>query len=442
MQFRGLMIGVGLLALLSGALWWTNKNPQDPSKKEGKTKLENLMTLRQAELVRVTVQRKDQEPMVLRKNTSGEWELAVEPKLPTSQSQASDVVTNAATVDSDQVVEENATNLIQFGLEPAQLTIEIEDKTGKKEKLLVGDQAPVGDKFYARRANEKKVYAIHQSYKAGFDRNASDLRDKRLVIVNDAKLTKVELVRKAETLEFAKNGKGAWQMVKPQPYRTEATTVDEIFNQLKEAKFDPAMSAEVAKKNSADFAAATVVGSLRISDGEAVKQLEVRKTKENGYLAKASTVEGIHKASDDLGKSLEKTLDEFRSKKLMDFGFEDPARIQIDGLSKPMVVEHKGEDWIVNGKKMETTSVMPMLDALRAFAALSFVLKGFASPTYTVTVTQKDGKTVEKLMLSKVGNFLYAKREGETGEYEVDPKTWSDLEATLAKVKEAGTGKK
>jgi hypothetical protein len=85
---------------------------------------------------------------------------------------------------------------------------------------------------------------------------------------------------------------------------------------------------------------------------------------------------------------------------------------------------------------------MPMLDALRAFAALSFVPKGFATPTYTVTVTQKDGKTVEKLMLSKVGNFLYAKREGETGEYEVDPKTWSDLEATLAKVKEAGTGKK
>ena len=68
---------------------------------------------------------------------------------------------------------------------------------------------------------------------------------------------------------------------------------------------------------------------------------------------------------------------------------------------------------------------------------MKFVPGGFTSPAFQVTITEKDGKTIEKLMIAKVGNFHYAKREGESGEYEVDPKTIADLEAALKAVKEA-----
>ena len=74
--------------------------------------------------------------------------------------------------------------------------------------------------------------------------------------------------------------------------------------------------------------------------------------------------------------------------------------------------------------------------------SLKFVPGGFTTAASTVSVTQKDGKTVEKLLLAKVGNFIYAKREGETGDYEIDPKTLADLEGALGKVKEPGPAKK
>jgi hypothetical protein len=106
------------------------------------------------------------------------------------------------------------------------------------------------------------------------------------------------------------------------------------------------------------------------------------------------------------------------------------------------VLEHKGEDWIWNGKKADASTVTAFLEGLRGFAALSFVEKKFTTPAFTVTVTLADGKTVEKLMVAKVGNFQYAQRAGETGEYELDPKTLTDLEAAMGKIREAGAAKK
>ena len=131
-----------------------------------------------------------------------------------------------------------------------------------------------------------------------------------------------------------------------------------------------------------------------------------------------------------------------RTKKLMDFGFADPSKVVVEAGGKTNVLEHKGEDWIWNGKKADSATVTGFLEALRGFSALTFVEKKFTTPSTTVSVTHADGKTVEKLMVAKVGNFHYVQRGGETGEYEIDPKTLSDFESAMSKIKEAGAANK
>ena len=39
-------------------------------------------------------------------------------------------------------------------------------------------------------------------------------------------------------------------------------------------------------------------------------------------------VEGIYKVASDLGDGLDKRLDDFRNKKLFDFGFSDPTKVE------------------------------------------------------------------------------------------------------------------
>ena len=73
---------------------------------------------------------------------------------------------------------------------------------------------------------------------------------------------------------------------------------------------------------------------------------------------------------------------------------------------------------------------------------MKFVKSGYTTPIFEAAITQSDGKTVEKVMVSKTGNFHYAKRDGDLAEYEIDPKTLSDLETALAGLKEPGAVKK
>lgn len=441
MQGKGLLIAVAVLAVLSGALWWTNKNPEDPLAKAD-AKSEAMITLSRGDLVEVTVTRKGEKPLVLRKNASGNWEMASEPALVASANDVMEVVINATSVMSDQVVDENSTDMIQYGLDPPQITLKVKDKAGKTEELWIGDQAPVGMKFYARRPNAKKVVAIGQNYKVGIDKTPNDLRDKRMLIFEDAKLTGFELARKDATLEFTRNGKGTWQMSRPQAYRVEATAIDDLLTKLGEAKFDPLASADTLKQQATAFASATPVAVVKITDASGTRQLEVRKTKENQVLAKSAAVEGVHKLGEDLAKLLDKGLDDFRSKKLMDFGFDDPAKVVFENSGKTSTLEHKGEDWIWNGKKADSATVHEFLEGLRGFTAMSFVEKKFTTPTITIRVTSKDGKQTETLKIARVGNFQYAQRDGEPGEFELDPKSLGDLEAAMAKIKEAGAAKK
>lgn len=439
-QFRGLLVAVAVLAGLAGAIWWSNKKAEDEKKnpKDSKTRLVQLL---EADVVEIQLQRKGEAPLLLRKNTANNrWEMVSEPKYRLDQELVTTLVTNCSTVPTDKVVEDNAADVAQYGLEPGMVTLTLKDKSGKTESVVIGDEAPIGGLYYARKPNERKVYGIAGYQKTGIDKTANDLRDKRLLTVEEAKLSRLELSRKGETLEFGRSAKGDWQLVKPQPARTDTVTVDELFRKAKDTRFDPQLSPEDQKKLAGSFAAAEPVATLRVTDAAVTQSLEVRKSKDLGFLAKASSTDGVHKVPDDLGAALAKPADDFRNKKLLDFGFDDPARIEFKNNGKSTVLEHKGADWLIGGKKMDAATVQPVVDNLRGLSALKFVKSGFTSAFAEVIVTQKDGKTSERLLFAKTGNYHYAKRDGEAAEYEIDPKSFTDLEAAFSQIKEPAAG--
>ena len=55
---------------------------------------------------------------------------------------------NANGLTSENVVEENCSDLAKFGLEVPIITVDIEYETGTKYRMLIGDEAPVGDVSY------------------------------------------------------------------------------------------------------------------------------------------------------------------------------------------------------------------------------------------------------------------------------------------------------
>jgi hypothetical protein len=255
-----------------------------------------------------------------------------------------------------------------------------------------------------------------------------------LLTFDSEKLTRVELNSKGTAIEFGKNNQNEWSIVKPRPLRADNYGVDELVRKLKDARMESTGDDEDAKAAAAKFAAAPRVGVATVTDNSGTQTLEIHKSGED-YYAKSSVVEGVHKVSKDVGEALAKGIEEYRNKKLFDFGFNDPSKLDLSIEGKSYSFVKSGEKWWSNGKEVDVTSIQSLIDKLRELAATKFVETGFTTPVTEITVTSNDGKRVEKVLISKSATGYFARRENEPAIYELDAKAVEEIGRAAADVK-------
>jgi len=436
MRLRGLMIATVVMVALAAGVYFSNKQKSAEAAKPPADASPKILALTDSEVSKVDLKKKDAPETVLEKNNAGKWQLTAPKQFLADQEAAGQLVTAASTVASDRVVEDKASDVSAYGLKAPSLEVDITTKAGKTSKLKIGDETQTNSGAYAMLEGDPRVFTVASYVKSGLDKSVNDLRDKRLLTFDQDKLSRVELVAKKQDMEFGRD-KDQWQIVKPKPLRADGLQVEELIRKLKDAKMDLTVSDEDAKKAASGFASGTPVATVKATDASGTQQLEVRKNKDD-YYAKSSAVDGVHKVTADLGTGLDKGLDDFRNKKLFDFGFNDPNKIEMHNNGKTYAFQKTGEDWFSNGKKLDSTSVQSLLDKLRDFSASKFVeFTAVAAPSIDLTVTSNDGKRVEKVLISKQGSDYVAKRETEPSLYGLDAKTVDDISKAASDVKEA-----
>ena len=217
-------------------------------------------------------------------------------------------------------------------------------------------------------------------------------------------------------------------MVKPRPLLADGSAVDVLVTKLKDAKMDLSETDAVKK-----FAAAAKVATVTATDAGGTQTIDVRRDKDKNVFAKSSAVDGIYKINADLADALEKSVDDFRNKKLFDFGFSDPSKVEVQGKGYTKA----GDKWTANGKTMDNSTVQNLIDKLRDLAATKFAEKGGGEPIVVASVVSNSGKRTEKVSISRQGTQYFAQRDGEPSIYELDAKIVEDLQKAAADVKEA-----
>ena len=161
----------------------------------------------------------------------------------------------------------------------------------------------------------------------------------------------------------------------------------------------------------------------------------MRKNRDD-YYAKSSVTDGVYKVAADLGQALDKKLDDFRNKKVFDFGSADPSKIEIHDGSKTYVLSKSGDDWTAaDGKKYEKAGVDALVSKLRGLQATDFAESGFGPSALQMTITSDDGKRTEKVSLSKGAKNALARREGESSLYVLDVNLVADIQKLLSDLK-------
>ncbi len=436
MKVRGLLIAAIVLVGLSGLLYWSNEREKAKENEPDPNAPPKIIEVEEDQLERIEIRKEGEEPVVLEKDDDGKWKITAPEELRADESTVDSLVSTLADLDSNRLIEENAADLAPFGLDQPKLTVVASLKDGKELKLLVGDETPTGGNYFVKLDGDPRVFTLASWDKTSLEKSAWDLRDKRLLTFDSDKLTRVELTAKGATIEIGKNARNEWQIVKPKPMRADGGNVEQLISRLRDAKMDSSMSEEDLGEARKKFARAKRVTLIRVTDAAGTQELEVRKTSDDEYYARSNVVEGVYKISTWVGEGLDKGLDDLRNKKLFDFGWNEPTRVEIREGDQTAVYEKRDDKWVRDGKEMDSVTVRALIDELRDLSAESFPESGFTEPEIEITVVSDNGSRTEKVLISKNGDRYIAKREGEPSLYELKAVDVDRLKAVAEDVKE------
>lgn len=466
MKPRPLLIAALVLLTLSLFMFWSNRHmpvadlPAGASLKE----LPHILTLNRADITQLAIHRKDQPPLDLSRNSSGNWLITAPQQLAADQDAVSSLLTTVSSLTSNRVVEDQATNLGSYGLANPSLEVDITLKDNKTRKVRIGDQTPAGNSYFVTVDGDNRLFTVEGYNKTSLDKSAADLRDKRLLTADFDKVSQIDLLTQKPVGKLAvtfARVKDSWQILKPTPLRADSSHVDELIRSLQEAKLDTSAASD-EKKEAATFAGAAPFATIKLTSPAGTQQLEIRKavakakpnnnkdknnkdkdgqapaTAPADYYAKSSVVSGAYKIPETLATSLDKSLDDFRDKKLFDFNYPDPDKIEIHDGAHSYFLTRSGSDWWgPDSKKIDPATVQPLVDTLRDLSATKFPDSGFTTSALEITVTSNGGKRTEKVLISKDADRYIAKRDAEPSLYELSPSSITDLQKYAAALKPA-----
>jgi hypothetical protein len=428
MKGYGLLFAAVLLAALTGVLYWSNHHKAAESDvKISADAPPKILDLKQANISKIDIKKKGNDAVELAKDGSGVWQIVSPKQYRADQNTVSSLASALASLSSERLLDANVSNPAQYGLADAGYEVDVFEKDGSAHRLLIGDEAPAGSSSYAALGGDPRVFMLGSYNKTSLAKSLNDLRDKRLLVFEQDKLSRVELTAKKQDIEFGRN-KEQWQIVKPNPFRADDSKVEEVIRKLADAKMDLSASDDDQKKAAAAFSSGTAVATAKVTDASGTEELQVRKNKED-YYAKSSAVEGVYKVGNDLGTALDKTVDDFRNKKLFDLGFTDPEKIELHEGARTYFLTKGGSDWFSgDGKKVDAIGAEAIVEKVRDLAASKFVESGFGVMELEVTAISNTGKSIEKVLIAKDGDHYVAKRDGEPALYQLDPVMVTGLE--------------
>ncbi|MGD1073012.1 MAG: DUF4340 domain-containing protein [Bryobacteraceae bacterium] len=425
MKPTGLLVATGVLLVLSGTVWYFNKHPK---KAEPLPESPKILALGEDQIQGLRIVKPGADPIVL-KNLAGSWTIAEPKAMPADQDAVKSLVTSSAALTADRLIDDHPASLTDFGLANPALEVDVNVKGGTVDKVFFGSDNPSGSYAYAKLESKPAVYLVPSATKSTFDKTVNDLRDKRLLPFNQDKLTAVSVTSKGPAFEFGKNGQSEWQIVKPKPMRADTSQVDDLVRKLSDAKMDL-----TDDKAAVEFPKADKVASASVTDNSGTQTIEIRQAKDKTYYAKSTAVEGLYKLSGDLGDAVkDKDVDTFRNKKLFDFGFNDPTKVEINGTA----YQKTAEKWNGPAGQIDSNSIQSVIDKLRDLTASKFSEKMGGSQVLALSVTSGDNHKIEKVVIGKAGDEYQAQREGEPAIYVIDPTAFDDLQKQISGIKPA-----
>lgn len=371
----------------------------------------------------------------LKKEGSG-WKMVEPTQIEADPPEAIGVASALNGLEIVRVIDENATNLEQFGLANPNITVEFKAEGGASGKLRLGNKNATQGEIYALKNDEKRVFLVSAYTETSFNRTPFDLRDKKILKFDRDKADSLVLVKGANSIEMARTGSD-WKVTKPVPSRSDYSAIEGFLTRLSSANMSKLV--EENPKDLAKYGLDKPSMTVTIGAGSAKTVFEVGKTENGDMYARDASRPMVFTVDSTLATDLNKSFDDYRKKELFEFRpfYLDKLRAVLDAPNGPKTYEFEKqkpakpadpETWKVTrvGGSSHTADQATMDDLLNKLVGIkaeSFVdaktKTGLDKPALIVSASYDQGK-FERVRFGRVGDNAFGVRDGETGIAKID----------------------
>ena len=440
---RGLRTFLGLLIVLialGGYLYFveSKRTPGDDGPKK-----EKVFTVESDKIEEIAVKSETGEQTTLKKSGTT-WQIVSPVSGKPDDAEVNGLTTNLSTLEMQSVVDENPSDLKEFGLAEPRVVVTFK-AAGQEQTLQIGQKTPPGSDYYAKRGNEKKVFLIASYLDSTFNRKTFDLRDKTAIRVDRDKLDAVEIVTPERTVRFAK-ANGEWQLTAPTPGRADFSAVEGLVGRVAGLQMKSIVDAPDAKKLGLDKPTTTV----RLHTGSSQATLEIGgKAEENNVYARDSsrpdvvfTVEGA------LLDDVKKDPFEYRQKDLFDARSFNSTRLEVvrggqthafektKSKNKEGQEEEKWRQTSPQARDVDQAKVDALLMALTGSQATAVADKAKTDkPDLAVAIKFDEGRKEDRVTFWRSGPTAHALRAGDPSAVTIGTGTMDSIVKALEEIK-------
>lgn len=372
---------------------------------------------------------------------AGTWNLVEPVEAEADENELTSITSSLASLDIQRVVDENATDLKQYGLEPARIEVGFRTKDGKElQRILLGERTPTGGDMYARLPNEQRVFLVSSFLDATFNKDTFALREKSVITVDRDQVDRVEVEAGDRDVTLAKSGT-EWRIEAPIMARADFAAVEGALERLSSARMQGIVASDAT--DLAKYKLDPPVATFTATAGSARATLLFGETENALIYAKDAARPLVFTVAPTLYTDLIRDLQEFRRKDLFDSRSFTTNRIEFRRGSETTVLEKSKtadgkEGWkTADGKDVDTAKAEDLLSKISGLRAESFEMAtapALKNPALTVIV-RYDEKKMEQVSFARAGADVVASRTDEPGTAKVTATTYEDAIKALDAVR-------
>lgn len=418
---RGVRSFLVLLIVAVGLGWYAWHESKQPPPEAQKPLEKVFAGLQSDKIDQVTIKSEKNETTTASKQ-GDTWQETQPEKTPADQAELSGITSNLASLDVQSVVDDQPTDLKQYGLNPAHLEVSFKD--GGQHTLLIGQKTPTGTDLYAKLPDKPRVFLISSFLESTFNKSPFDLRDKTILNVDREKIDHIDIATKDQTMTLVKQGED-WQLTAPLNARADFSAVEGVLGAIGSAQMKSIVSQDASdlKTDGLDTPDITV----HLGTGSAQAGLAIgKKADDNTLYARDLSRPLVFTIDGSIADALKKSPNDFRIKDLFDARSFNTTHVEVAGPKTTMIFDKQGDTWketAPTAKTVDAAKMEALLSALTNARANSFVDKstdtGLDKPEITATLKYDQGKQ-DKVLFGRHGSDVFAKRDGDPGAAKID----------------------